>query len=406
MARATLQTDVGQLIGTLQYMSPEQCEADPHDLDTRSDVYALGVVLFELLCGKLPYDVTRLAVYEATRVVREQAPSRLSTLDARLHGDVETIVTKALEKDRERRYRSAAELADDLRRYLTGDAITARPPSMVYQLRVFARRNKPLVGGVAATFVALVIGVVVSTSLYYRSEAARASAVAARDKAEVVTKYLSDALASLDPEVARGRDVTLLREVLDDVACRIESEPAFADDSLAQANLRLTIGVTYGHLGLYDEAEPHLNAALETRRRVLGEENPETLKSADRLAYVLWRRGKFHEAEPLYRQTLEVRRKVLGADHPEVAESLLGLAMLLRETQDFAAAERYIRKGLKIARKTYGQEHAKVATMLDVWADLRRFRGDLGGGRATRPPGAGDAEKDSWVTTTWTSPRA
>ncbi len=179
LAVTTLQTDVGQLIGTVQYMSPEQCEADPHDLDTRSDVYALGVVLYELLCRKLPYDVSKVAVYEATRMVREHQPTRLSTIDRALRGDVETIVFKALEKDRERRYRSAADLADDISRYLTGEAVIARPPSIVYQLRVFARRNKAFFGAVAAVFVVLVAGVVVSTSLYLHSERQRKRAVIA-----------------------------------------------------------------------------------------------------------------------------------------------------------------------------------------------------------------------------------
>ncbi len=176
LAVTTLQTDVGQLIGTLQYMSPEQCEADPHDLDTRSDVYALGVVLYELLCRKLPYDVSKVSVYEATRVVREHQPTSLSTIDRSLRGDVETIVFKALEKDRERRYQSAIELVQDIKRYLSGEAVVARPPSIVYQLRVFARRNKAFFSAVAAAFVVLVAGVIVSTSLYLRSETARRDA--------------------------------------------------------------------------------------------------------------------------------------------------------------------------------------------------------------------------------------
>jgi non-specific serine/threonine protein kinase/serine/threonine-protein kinase len=136
MAVTTLQTDVGQLIGTLQYMSPEQCEADPHDLDTRSDVYALGVVLYELLSGKLPYDVSRSRVYDGTRIIREQRPTRLSTLDATFRGDVETIVVKALEKDRSRRYQSAMALGEDITRFFVSSpaatkALSRRsPPSL------------------------------------------------------------------------------------------------------------------------------------------------------------------------------------------------------------------------------------------------------------------------------------
>ncbi|MFQ5590611.1 MAG: serine/threonine protein kinase [Phycisphaerae bacterium] len=158
MAVTTLQTDVGQLIGTLQYMSPEQCTADPHDIDTRSDVYALGVVFYELLTGRLPYDLKDAAVFEAARVIREEAPTPPSTLNKALRGDVETIALKALEKERDRRYRSSAELADDIRRYLKSEPIIARPPSMAYQLRVFAGRHKGVIGAVAAVFVALLGG--------------------------------------------------------------------------------------------------------------------------------------------------------------------------------------------------------------------------------------------------------
>ena len=172
MALTTLQTDVGQLIGTLQYMTPEQCEADPHDIDTRSDVYALGVVLYELLCGRLPYDVRQKAFHEVTRVIREEQPTRPSTISKQLRGDVETIALKALEKDRERRYQSAVELAQDIRRYLAGEAIVGRPPSIVYQLRIFARRHKALFGALTAIFVVLAVGLVVSSTMYLRAEQA------------------------------------------------------------------------------------------------------------------------------------------------------------------------------------------------------------------------------------------
>lgn len=158
LAVTTSQTNIGQLIGTVQYMSPEQCLADPNDLDIRSDVYALGVVLYELLCGQVPYDVSKVAVYEATRVVREATPPRPSTINRQLRGDVETIVLKALEKERARRYRSAAELGVDLRHYLNNEAISAQPPSLAYQVRVFARRNKVVFRAGVAVILALVIG--------------------------------------------------------------------------------------------------------------------------------------------------------------------------------------------------------------------------------------------------------
>jgi len=142
LAVTTLQTDIGQLVGTLQYMSPEQCEADPDAIDARSDVYALGVVLYELVSGQLPYTVSRKHIFDGTQVIREHAPAKLSSINRTLRGDVETIVLTALEKDRDRRYQTAADFAQDIRRYLCGDAINARPPSTVYRMRVFTRRHR------------------------------------------------------------------------------------------------------------------------------------------------------------------------------------------------------------------------------------------------------------------------
>ena len=142
MAITTLQTDIGQLIGTLQYMSPEQCEGDPHDLDTRSDVYALGVVFYELLTEQLPYDISQVAMFEAARVIRDEHPTKMSTINPRLRGDVETIALKALEKDRERRYKSTETFGSDIQRYLDGHPIEARPVSAFYRFRKFAARNK------------------------------------------------------------------------------------------------------------------------------------------------------------------------------------------------------------------------------------------------------------------------
>jgi WD40 repeat protein/serine/threonine protein kinase len=157
---STDHTRTGQLLGTLSYMSPEQVAADPAVLDQRSDVYTLGVILFELLAGRRPYPLEDLALPEAARVIREQEPSRLGSIDTRFRGDVETIVAKALEKDRGRRYQSAAELAADIRRHLRSEPIRARPPSALYQLRKFARRHKALVGGVAGVLAALAVGLV------------------------------------------------------------------------------------------------------------------------------------------------------------------------------------------------------------------------------------------------------
>ncbi len=159
MQTVTAQTEVGQLIGTLPYMSPEQVTGVSANVDTRSDVYALGAICYELLTGHLPHEVENRSIPEAVRIIRDEEPARLSSVDTAFRGDLETIVTRALAKDKTRRYQSASEFAADLRNYLGHRPIVARPPTTFYQLRMFARRNKVLVGGVVATFAALVIGI-------------------------------------------------------------------------------------------------------------------------------------------------------------------------------------------------------------------------------------------------------
>jgi non-specific serine/threonine protein kinase/serine/threonine-protein kinase len=181
-AQATSHTDAGQIIGTLAYMSPEQVLADPLELDTRSDVYALGVILYELLAARPPYEVGN-QVQLALHAIREEDPPPLSSVSHTYRGDIETIVAKALEKDKARRYASAAELAADIRRYLTDEPIVARPPSLRYQLWKFARRHTALVGGVAAVFVVLAAGIVASTLQARQARRARDQATAAERSA-------------------------------------------------------------------------------------------------------------------------------------------------------------------------------------------------------------------------------
>lgn len=183
-ALGTMQTSVGQLVGTVHYMSPEQCAGNSADVDTRSDVYSLGVVLFELLTGRSPYDPRDSGLFEKMRAVRESPPPRLSSIDRRLGGDLETIARKALEKDRGLRYQSAAEFGADIRRLLRNEPVEARPPTLTYQLRVFARRQRALVGGVAAVFIVLVGGIIATTRQTLHANRARAEAEQRRIEAE------------------------------------------------------------------------------------------------------------------------------------------------------------------------------------------------------------------------------
>jgi serine/threonine protein kinase/formylglycine-generating enzyme required for sulfatase activity len=173
MQVTTMQTDVGQIIGTLQYMSPEQVAADPGNLDTRSDVYALGVIAYELLTGQVPYDLKNHMLHEAARIIQEEEPTSASSINPIFRGDIETIVAKALEKDKQRRYQSASGLADDIRRYLEDEPILARPPSAMYQLQKFAKRNKGLFTALSAIFVVLLAGIITSTRSAINERAAK-----------------------------------------------------------------------------------------------------------------------------------------------------------------------------------------------------------------------------------------
>jgi len=418
MAVTTLQTDVGQLIGTLQYMSPEQCDADPHDIDTRSDVYALGIVLYQLLCGRAPYDVTKVTMYEATRVIREQRPTRLSAVDRTLRGDLETIALKALEKERDRRYQSAVELAQDIRRYLNHEAISARPPSIVYQLRMFARRHRTGFGAVSAIFVILVVGVIVSTSLYVKAESARQQAEVRRVQAEEVTRFLNETLGSVDPAKAQGREVTV-KEMLDQAAVKIDD--AFPTIPVAEAALRLTMGYTYRKLGRLAEAEPHLKKALQLRRQYLPEDHPdvaealsalgglhydrgeyaaaeaawqealairrrapdEQAESEDlmeirsRLASVHFGRGEYATAGKLWREVLEFRRRRFGDEHELVAHTINDLAVALKRQGEHAEVESLYREALAIRRRLFGETHPHVAESLNNLAVLLADKGDF-----------------------------
>lgn len=252
-AQATRQTDIGQLVGTLAYMSPEQVLGDPQEIDTRSDVYTLGVILYELLAAKVPYVLGR-QLPEAVRVIREEEPTTLSSVNRTYRGDIETIVGEALEKDKTRRYGSAAELSADIRRHLRDEPIAARPPSAAYQLQKFARRNKVLVMGVAAVFVVLVAGVVASTWEAVQARRAEAEAKQQPAIAQAVNDFLqNDLLAQASAYNQSKPDLNVtVRAVLDRAAQSIQDK--FGKQPEVEAAIRDTIARCFCRCSLFAHA--------------------------------------------------------------------------------------------------------------------------------------------------------
>ena len=433
--QATRQTDLGQIVGTLAYMSPEQVLADPQEVDTRSDVYSLGVILYELLSGRLPYDVSRRQLHEALQTIREEDPTALSSISRNYRGDIETIVGKALEKDKTRRYASAADLAADIQRYLNDEPITARPPSARYQLQKFARRHRALVAGAAAVFVVLAAGIVVSTSQAIRANRAGQAALAERDRAlqaEARSRVERDRAAAADQAATRERDIAVgaqqtatrernralgekqraddeaaaakavnnflqedllaqasagkqarpnsrpdpdlkVRTALDRAAAGIEGK--FDKQPLVEASIRQTIGTTYRDLGIYPEAQRQFERALDLRRRVLRDDHPDTLLSIRNLATVYHNQGKFAQAEPLYRKVLEVQRRVLGEQHPDTLQSMFDLAALDQDLGKLAPAELLFTKALEVRRRVLGEDHPDTLQSMDSLSWLYQQQG-------------------------------
>ncbi len=384
----TLHTESGQLIGTLPYMAPEQASGKVNELDTSSDVYALGVIAYELLSGKLPYAIADKPLHEAVRVICEDEPSRLSSIDRNLRGDVETIVGKALEKDKTRRYHTAGELAADVKRYLDYEPITARPPGTWYQVGKFARRNKLLVGSMAVVLLTMSSAVIASTFFAIRAQRQKVEAQAERKRADeqaaiaaAVNGFLNDAVlgqANAANQSLSGhapqRDLTL-REAVDRASAQVDA--LFKNQPMVEAKIHHTLGDTYDGLGESAKAEKHYKRALELAKEHTGVDSLPTLTIEYVLAGMYMNLRRDSEAEALYQHLLQA-----GKSYPEVRRQdvLFQLGQVYFLKGRLADSERLLLECAEIERKLDGQPNDLTMVVL---ATLYVQKGDFKQGEQT-----------------------
>ncbi|MBI5693265.1 MAG: tetratricopeptide repeat protein [Verrucomicrobia bacterium] len=398
----TLYTTVEHFIGTPAYMSPEQAQVSVVDIDTRSDIYSLGVLLYELLTGRTPFDTAELlkvGLDEMRRHIREVDPprpsTRLSTLQgdalsttaqrrqipvpkllSLVRGDLDWIVMRCLEKDRARRYETANGLAADLTRHLHHEPVSACPPSQWYRLRKLVRRNKLAFAAGAAVAAALVLGMVVSTWQAVRASraerTARTEAKRADDEAAVskaVNEFLvndllkqADSRAQADAKTAPNPDLKV-REALDRAGEKVGER--FEDHPLTEAAVREAIGSAYTGVGDYAKASRHYERTLQLRKRLLGAEHPSTASAMNNLASANLFQGRYAEAAALHAQTLEIQKRVLGPEHRDTLSSAGNLANVYYSQGKEAEAAALHTQTLEIKKRVLGPDHPDTLTSMN-----------------------------------------
>jgi eukaryotic-like serine/threonine-protein kinase len=399
----TLFTAFEQFIGTPAYVSPEQAQLSAQDVDTRSDIYALGVLLYELLTGHTPFDQQELfasGLDEMRRIIREEEPARPSTrlstlaveeqttvakrrhaeppeLIHRVRGDLDWIVMKCLEKDRARRYETANALAEDVSRHINNEAVAARPPSRLYRLEKLVRRNKLVFASGTAMVAALLLGLGFSLWSLAKEQRARLRAITAERtqsrlreqaqaqarKSDQIARFLQDMLRGVGPSVALGRDSTMLREILDQTAERVGKD--LQGQPEVEAELRSTIGAVYEALGLYQKAEAMHRLALTLRQGLWGNLNTNVADSLDSLGWELLQQDKVDAAEPSFQEALAIRTNLLGPENVKVATSLYHLGIVRNAQAPNPQAEALLRQSLDMRRKLLGNENLEVVESLN-----------------------------------------
>jgi eukaryotic-like serine/threonine-protein kinase len=386
LTEKTFFTGFSQLIGTPLYMSPEQAEMSGLDLDTRSDIYSLGVLLYELLTGSTPFEGARLksaAFDEMRRIIREEEPPRPSTrlstlaqqaittlsaqrkidqqhLSRLFQGELDWIVMKALEKDRTRRYETASALAADVEHYLRDEPVQACPPTTLYRFRKFARRYRAALAIAAAFAGLLVCGIVVSGWLAIRAYKAEVQASSNEQQAQAnaqhtedVSNFLVSAFHNADP-LLNGHMINV-PELLDRSAKELQTK--FTDDPRTKAALLEALGGSYQGLGLYREEIPLLEQARDLRVATLGPDHHDTLASTDKLVRAYRYNGRFDEAVVLAKQALKLRQAKLGADHRDTVASMVQLAGVYIDVGQWNEAVQLDQEILKFYQATLGPKH-------------------------------------------------
>ncbi|HEX4826326.1 MAG TPA: serine/threonine-protein kinase [Candidatus Polarisedimenticolaceae bacterium] len=366
-AQATRQTDMGQVLGTLQYMSPEQVRGDLLEVDTRTDVYSLGVILYELLAKKRPYEIGRTLPDAVQTILRTEAPS-LGSVSRAYRGDVDTIVRKALEKDKERRYTSAASLSADLHRYLEDQPIVARPPSTGYQLKKFGLRHKALVAGTAAVFLALSVGMVAATW-----EAVRARRESARAKA--MNGFMEQMLSAADPESQGDKDVTVAQVL---TLASEKADKTLQQQPEVEADARMLLGATFHSLGKLDESLKELRRAVALHDAGAGAGTDAHVQALRGLAWALDDNGDLEESAKTYERAGTVLA-ALGPSHAkDLAMNYSSTGRVRTELSQYEEAGKCLDNAQAILDRLPGDHTAERA---DIQANrailIKNWKGDL-----------------------------